>query len=135
MRWDFVMEHWSARLLADAALISVMDSADFIFPAQASRAVRIPSIEYSIVGDREEELFNPITFQADFWMRGMKKAAQVERRIRVLTHSDNSQILGGERMWLRYLDSQELDFPSEPGVTHKVLQFLAEPLRELYVAP
>lgn len=135
MRWDFVIEHWTDRLEADALLVSVMGAANFVYPAQASHPVKVPSIEYAIVGDREEELFNPITVQADFWARGIKKAAQMERRIRTVTHSDTAQDVGGERMWLRYLDSIQIDYPADPGVVHKALTFLFEPLREKYVAP
>jgi hypothetical protein len=134
MRWDFVIEHWITRLQADAALVSLMNSSVFVFPGQAFKAVKIPSIEYSIVGDREEELFNPIQVQVDFWQRGIKKAAQTERRIRMLTHSDVGQDLAGERLWMRYLDSRTTEYPAELGVVHKVLDFLFEPMREKYVA-
>lgn len=132
MRWDFVLEFWTARLLADAALESVMGSATYIYPASAARPVSIPSIEYLMIGDVEEELFNPITVQVDFWVRGIKKAAQVERRIRVLTHSDVGQDLGGERMWLRYLDSRTVEYTAEKGVVHRILDFRFEPIREKY---
>ena len=134
MRWDFVIEFWKARLEADAALISVMGSSVFVYAAQAAKPVKVPSIEYLIVGDREEELFNPIQVQVDFWVKGIKKAAQIERRIRLLTHSDVGQELGGERMWLRYLDSRTTEYPAELGVVHKTLDFLFEPMREKYVA-
>lgn len=132
MRWDYVIEFWTARLLADAALTSVMGYSGFVYPGQAARPVKVPSIEYLMMGDVEEELFNPIQVQVDFWARGIKKAAQIERRIRVLTHSDVAQDLGGERMWLRYQDARTTDYPADPGVVHRILDFQFEPIREKY---
>lgn len=134
MRWDFVIEHWITRLQADASLVSLMNSSAFIYASGAAKPVKVPSIEYMIVGDREDELFNPIQVQVDFWQRGIKKAAQTERRIRLLTHSDVGQDLGGERLWMRYLESRTTEYPAEPGVVHKILDFLFEPVREKYVA-
>jgi hypothetical protein len=136
VRWDFCVEHWTARLLADAALVSVMGSASgWIAPAQAARPVKIPSIEYGVLTDVEEELFNPFELQVDFWARGLKKAAQIERRIRLLTHSDVAQELGGERMWIQYQDGQQLDYPAEPGVVHKFAIVRFEVIREKYLTP
>lgn len=132
MRWDFVFEHCRTRLLADALLESVMDGTNFVYPAQAGREVTVPSIEYLLIYDREEELFNPIGLQVDFWIKGLAKARQVERRIRLLTHSDVGQDLGGERMWIRFLDGRQVLYPKDPGVVHKILDFEAKPMRELY---
>ena len=101
MRWPFVREFWIARLVNDPDLISVMGYADFVFPASAAKPVKIPSIQYLKFGDTEEELFNPIRVQVDFWMRGKVKADQVGGRIYLLTHSDVAQELGGERMWMQ----------------------------------
>lgn len=135
MRWDFVFEHWTARLLADPALQSVMGAdSGWIHPAQSSRPVGVPSIEYLIIGDVETELFNPISVQVDFWAVGIKKAAQIERCIRRLTHSDVGQDLGGERMWLRYQDGRMVDYVADTKVVHKILTFEFEPVREKYAA-
>jgi len=135
MRWDFVIEHWTARLIGDAALTSVLGASGLIYPAQASRPVKVPSVEYQLLGDRETENFNPLSVQVDFWAKGIKKAAQIERRIRILTHRDVAQDLGGERMWLQYIDGRSLEYPAEPGVEHRSLDFLFTPLREQLLVP
>lgn len=132
MRWDFVVEQWIARLNADPALLSVLGGGNLIYPAQASRPVTVPSIEYLVSSDTEGELFNPITVVVDFWARGIKKSAQIERRIRLLTHSDVGQDVGGERMWLQYQDGRTLEYPKEEGVVHRQLEFLFTPMREKY---
>jgi hypothetical protein len=134
MRWDYFIEFWTARLLADPALVSVMGSASgWIYPAQSARPVTVPSVEYTLITDTESELFNPIGIQVDLWARGIKKAAQIERRIRVLTHGDTGQDLGGERVWMRYRDARTLDYPSDAGVIHRTLDFEFEAVRGKYV--
>lgn len=134
MRWDFVIEFWTAELLADPALISVMGaSTGWIYPGQSARAVTIPSIEYTLIYDREAELFNTIGIQVDLWARGIKKAGQIERRIRTLTHHDTAIELGGERLWKRFVDGRTLDYPAEAGVIHRSLDFEFEAAREYLI--
>ena len=128
MMWDVVVSAWVALLEGDAALVAALGG-EHVYPAQASRKVRIPSVEWSLVGDREEESFNPITLQADYFAKSVAQAVVIERRIRQLTHRDTSRELGGHRMWTRYLDSRSHDYPAEPGVVHRSLDFLFEPLR------
>ena len=89
-------------------------------------------MEWTLVGDTEDESFNPITVQLDYFARGVAQAATIERRIRQLTHRDTSRVLGTHRMWTRYLDSRNHDYPAEPGVVHRSLDFLFEPLRAKY---
>jgi hypothetical protein len=130
VRWDTVLEFWLARLQADTALTSVLGASGLIYPAQAARPVRIPSVEYLMTFDREEENFNPIAVQVDFWAKGIKKAAQIERRIRTLTHRDVAQDLEGERLWMQFEDARSIEFPSDPGVQHRALDFVFTPVRE-----
>lgn len=133
MRWDQTCEAWTARLTADAPLESILGKAGRIYAAQAARPVTIPSVEYLLVSDREEEWLNPIGVQVDFWARGLRKAAQIERRIRLLTHSDVAQYLDGERIWMQFLDARTVEYPAEAGVVHRILDFMFTPVREKYV--
>lgn len=134
MRWDFLIEHWTALLLADAALVSVMGSSSgWIYPADSSKPVRVPSIQYTLIYDVEAELWNRVGVQLDLFVRGKKKAAQVERRIRVLTHHDTAIVLGGERLWTRFQDARTIEFPSDPEVVHRVLDIELEAARGKYV--
>ena len=128
MRWDSVMESLTARWLEDSALRSIMNYKDFVFEGEAGRAVKIPSIEYAIVGDTEEETFNPIDIQVDSWIEGVRKAAQIERRLKWLTHSPVAQELDGERMWLTYRGRRRGSYTAKPGITHTILFFEAKPV-------
>lgn len=128
MRWDEILEAWTDRLAADPALLQLLGGVH-IYPAAAGRAVRVPSLEYLLLTDREDELFNPIGVQVDLFARGTKAAAQLERRVRVLTHHDVAQELAGERMWLQYLDGRSVSYEAEPGVVHRVLDFEFKPVR------
>lgn len=135
MRWDFIIEHWTALLLADAALVSVMGSASgWIYPADSSKPVRTPSIQYTLLYDTEGELWNRVGVQADLFIRGKKKAAQVERRVRILTHHDTAVELGGERLWMRFQDARAIEFPSDAEVVHRALDFEFEAVRGKYAS-
>jgi len=131
--WDVVVEAWLADLLADTALTTALGGAH-IYPAQAARPVRVPSVEWLPIDDREEEIHNPILFQVDYWAKGTTLAATIERRLRRLTHRDVARVwmLDGEtlRLWTRYIDSRTHDYPADPGVLHRSLDFQIKPLRE-----
>lgn len=129
--WDRLIPAWVNLLEADSALITALGG-EHIYPAQASRPVLIPSVEWITIGDVEDESFNPITVQVDYWAKGIAKAAVIERRIRLLTHRDTARVLGSFRTWTRYLDSRSHDYPATPGTVHRSLDFLFEPLRERY---
>ena len=136
MMWDEVIPAWLNLLESDATLTGVLgtDADGFvpIYPASAGRPVRVPSVEYYFVSDTESELFNPIRVQVDYWAKGIGRAAVIERRVRLLTHRDTSRELGAHRMWTRYLDSRSHDYPADPGVVHRSMDVLFEPLRHRF---
>lgn len=139
MMWDKVVPAWLDLLEADAVLAAALgldaDGGIPIYPAQAARPVRVPSVEwFGPVVDIEGETFNPITVQVDYWARGVAKAAAIERRIREITHRDTARVVGGYRMWTQYEDSRSHDYPADPGVIHRSLDFMFTPLRDKYVA-
>ena len=133
MKWDIVVEKWLARLFADDALISLLDGRK-IFAASANRPVKVPSVEWLMMYDTEGEWLNPVGFQVDIFARGVRMAAQMERRIRLLTHHDTSQDFSGERMWFLYQDARSIEFPSDPGVVHRALDFECQSVRAKYVS-
>lgn len=132
MRWDDVVEKWLARLFDDAALMSLLNGRK-IFPASVNNPVIVPSVEYFMLYDREEEWLNVIGFQVDFWAK-LKTAAQIERRLRLLTHNDVSQDFEGERFWFQYRDARSIEFPSQPGVAHRALDFECHIVRAKYAS-
>jgi hypothetical protein len=131
MMWHLVLPAWVEMLSDDAELSAELGGAH-IYPAQSARPVRVPSVEWVAIIDREEELFNPITVQVDYWARGVPKAAAIEGHIRRLTHRDTARVLGGYRMWTLYQDSRSHQYPAELGVVHRSMDFLFRPLRAKY---
>lgn len=131
MRWPFVIEEWTARLLADSALISVMGERPWLFHGQAVRPVRVPSIEYLMFDDEQEEVFNPIQVQVDIWAPG-PKVKQIENRIWLLTHRSVGQDVGGERMWLQHRGTTTgtYDGPIKNTI-HRIMDFEFKPVRQL----
>lgn len=131
MRWDTVLPLLVARWNADTTLTNALGGAH-IYPAQASRPVKIPSIEYLILGNPEGESFGTIRLRVDFWAKGMALTGVIEKRLYVLTHKDVAQVLGTERLWMRYVDGRTLDYEADPGVTHRALDFEIETVRLKY---
>lgn len=131
MWWDVLLPLWMARLSADTALVTLLGG-DHIYPADAAKKVRIPSVQYLANSDRDRESFNVIDVQLDFWAKGTKQAGEIERRLRLLSHRDVGQQLGEYRVFLRYLDGRTLPYPAEPGVVHKQLDFTLELIRQQY---
>ena len=128
MRWDFVIPEWVDRLINDAALVQHLEGRN-VFPANANRPVKVPSVEYLMISDRPTEIFSEIQVQVDIFARGIRLAGLIEKRIKLLTHHDVGQDLGGERMWLQHTDSRQVDFPSDPGVIHRIVDFQFTPVR------
>ena len=128
MRWDSVIPEWVNRLLDDTALVQHLEGPR-IYPANANRPVKVPSVEYLMISDRPTEIFSEIQVQVDVFARGLRVAGLIEKRIRLVTHHDVGQDLAGERLWLQYQDSRTVDFPSDPGVVHRILDFQFTPVR------
>ena len=131
MMWDVVVKDWLTLVNADTALTTLLGG-KHIYPAQSSRPVRIPSVEWSLIYDQEEEIHNPILIQVDIFA-SVTKEPQIERRIRRLTHRDVARVLGGNRLWTRYIDSRNHAYPADASVLHRSLDFEFKPVREKYV--
>jgi hypothetical protein len=114
-------------LNGDAQLIAALGG-NHIYTAQSVRPVRVPSVEWIIVGDFVEEVFNPITLQLDYWAKGPGPAATIEERLRTLLHRETRRTFGGMDMSTLYEDSHTPDSP-HPGVIHRTLRFRFEPVR------
>lgn len=117
-----------ALLEADTTLIAALGG-PYIFEAQSTRPVRVPSVEWLITGDVEEEVFNPITVQFDYWA-SLTIAPVVERRLRArLTRQGRFRRLGDIYMATLYEDAFEIEYPAAPGIKHKALRYRMIPLR------
>ena len=127
MRWPAVMQAVVTALNADAALVAELGG-QYVYPAQSSRPVRIPSVEWSMIGDAVGEVMERVIVQLDYWATSMPEAVTIEARIRAVLHNDVRRTFGGIDMATSYLDSRSHEHP-EPGVVHRSLDFLFEPVR------
>lgn len=133
MRWDDVARAVVAALAADTVLTTALgtdaDGDVPIYPANANRAVRVPSVEWFMVFDRYDESLNPMLMQVDYWAKGQASAVTIEARIRAVLHSDVRRTFAGVDCATLYDDSRTHDHP-DPGVVHRSLDFRFEPVRE-----
>lgn len=129
MTWDEVMESGILPLLeGDAQLLTALGGEPHIYAAQATRPVRIPSVEWQLTDDVVTEVFNPLEVQFDYWANSMAQARAIEGRLRKLLHRDVRRTLGGINMSTLYVDSFTHEYP-QPGITHRSLRFRFEPVR------
>jgi hypothetical protein len=130
MLWDEVMGNAIIPMLEDDAELVGPTGLDwlYIFAAPASRPIRIPSVEWIIIGEQETEVFNPIDVQFDIYARAPELYV-IERRIRARLTRDTRRTIAGINMSTLFTDSYVIDFLSQPGVTHKVLRYRLEPVR------
>jgi hypothetical protein len=130
MQWDAVMTALSDTLLADEDLVAALGG-PHVYDAQSSRPSRVPSVETSMNGDLESEVFNPIAVQFDFWARGRPTIAAIESRLRLLCQ-DVAQELDGIPCSIRYVDATDIAYPADPGVLHRAVQIEIEVIRQPY---
>jgi hypothetical protein len=131
MQWDAVMLDAIVPLWeGDAALVAALGGKR-IYMMGSNRPVQIPSVEWLPIADTLTEAFNPVTIQVDYFATSTTQAFAIERRLRVLTHRETMRVLGDMKLWTRYAESNTNDYP-KPGVIHRSLRFLLEPVRERY---
>jgi hypothetical protein len=133
MRWPNLMLQGVLPILTgDAQLLAALGGSH-IYTAQSVRPVRVPSVEWIIVGDFSEEVFNPLTLQLDFWAVGPAQAAVIEGRLRALLHRETRRLIGGISTTVRLDEAMTLQHPS-PGVVARSLRFNMDPVRQIYPA-
>ena len=142
MRWDEVMEAVEAYLNADALLVGEMGGSLKIWPAETSRTVQYPSIEWTVTTDIETEVFNPVLVQFDIYAPAnyttgktpQQVCAAIERRLRrLLGERRGMRDIGGVQMLMSFSDARTFPVP-EPDVFARQVDFLFEPIRERYAA-
>lgn len=128
MTWGEVMgEAVTPMLEGDAVLVATLGG-KHIYAGQASRPVRIPSVEWVLTDDALTEVFNPLEAQFDYWAKNMEQAQIIESRLRFWLHRDTRRVLAGINMSTLYVDSFTHEYP-QPGIMHRSLRFRFEPVR------
>lgn len=130
MLWDEVMGNVVIPLLEDDVELVGPTGLDglYLFAAPASRPIRIPSVEWIIVDDSETEVFNPILVQFDIYAREPQLSV-IERRMRARLTRNTRRTINGINLSTLFMESVTIDYPAQPGVTHKVLRYQFEPVR------
>ena len=130
MRWPDVVPALLDLLEADAIIEPIVGPA--IYRTGRDRDFRVPSIEYTVISDVEEERFNPIRIQWDTFTRTDADLVAIERQMRRLMHHDVPTEIGGIGMWSQYVSRQ--DIPGlEDGIRGSSTDFIYTPIRSRYV--
>lgn len=125
MNWPDVMREIVALLEGDAELMTALGGA-YIVSAPSTRPAKIPSIEWRIISDYEEEVFNPITVQFDYW--SVATDSTIEARLRArLNRPGRFRYVGSIYMATLFEDSFDVEY--KPGFRHKIMRFRFIPLR------
>ena len=127
MKWPSVVKDAVAALHLDGQLVAALGG-EHVYPSQASRPVRIPSVEWTLVDNREDEVMEGVLVQFDYWAPSMAAAVAIEARIRAVLGSDVRRVFRGTEMATLYRDSRTHQYP-EPGIVHRSLDFYFEPVR------
>lgn len=132
MMSNVILDAWVAWMEASAAWVAIVGEKR-IYPEQSSRAVQVPSAEYSIIWQREDELFWMMGVQIDLFGKSRSQVEQMESELYARTHRDTSRIIGGLRMWMMYDDGREGGNPRKAGeYFHKSVDYEMRALRKKY---
>lgn len=136
MRWKEVIDAAAVALNADTALTAVI-GVDRIWPEGETRPVQFDSIEWSIISDFEEEVWNPILVQWDIrtlrtpYFSAHERAALVEARLRLKLHREVPYVLNGVYMSTELDDARTIG-TAEPTQYHRQVDIRFTPLRAKY---
>lgn len=129
MMWDQVLIRLADVLGVDAVLSAM-------FPQRmgpTSGEFRIPSLEWTLITDTENELWAPCIIQFDIWHPEMAQIVIAERRLRTLFHTaplpfrvDDLDIYG------EYIDGSVLAVPDRSSHNGRALRFRFTSLRSKY---
>lgn len=129
MMWDQVLLRIVGIVTTDAMLAEIygehmrmVGSGDF----------QIPSLEWSLVSDSEQELWAPCVVQFDQWSEDSSAVVRSERRLRALFHQDLPAEFDGLIMTCTYIDGSVLASPDRDGFVGRAIRFQFTPLRSKY---
>lgn len=130
MIWDDLLERIAVILNADAALSPVFGQ-NMRMAGTAEHVV--PSLEWTLIADREDELWAPHVIQFDIWSDNVEQVIAAERRVRSLFHQDLPVKFGGDLLaWSQYQDGTVLAMVNRDGFAGRALRFRITPLRGQY---
>lgn len=133
MIWDQVMARVAGEVTTDAVLLALYG--DTLIMA-GTQQFQVPSIEWSLISDTEQELWAPMIIQFDIWAKEAEVNRRGEFRLRALYHKDLPVVLSGDlMMWTQFADATTLPVPDRAGIFGRSLRFRMTPLRRQYALP
>lgn len=131
MMWDHVIRRVLAAI-ADDSELSAIYGARVRAAAVGDFDPSVATLEYTLIGDTEGELWSPVILQLDQWAPKFDVVTRSERRLRGLFHRDLPVDFDGLAMWCQYQDGSTLAAPNRDGVSGRGIRFRFTPIRERY---
>lgn len=131
MRWDEVLR--SVMSVAESSVVLQGIYGEEWIRLSGVREYRVPSLELTLLGDDETELWEPTDIQFDQFTTSMADLVTSERALRTLFDHERPQTIGGTRMWSFYLEGDVLAGPnrdSAEDVFARAVRFRFAPIRE-----
>lgn len=94
--------------------------------------ITVPLLEWTLISDTEQELWNPIIFQFDQWLPTADEARHSELRLRQLFHRDMPITFDQVQFFSQYVDGDVLANPNRDDFAGRALRFRFTPLRRQY---
>ncbi len=132
MMWDAVMERVRDEILANATLVGIFSSA---FRMAGTGVQTVPSLEWTLISDLENELWAPMIIQFDLWTKDARSNREAELALRGLYHRDIPRVLADLRVWMEYNDGSQLATPDRSNIIGRAIRFKFTPLRRQYAVP
>ena len=129
MRWHDVVPALLDTVEADPVLTGIFGTAVY---KSGDRDLRVPSMEWTLISDVEEENFNPLRIQWDIFVRRDVDLVNAERRMRGLFHRDLPVEIGGIQMWSQYAARSSIP-GLQDGIRGSSTDFTFTPVRSRYV--
>lgn len=127
MMWEELMVRVIEHINTDSVLTMLYGGN--IRKARGDSEIETPLLEYNLISDVEEELWNPIVIQFDQWQDTADAVRHSEQRLRFLFHSDMPLTLDGVQFFSVYLDGEVLTDENRDGFSGRAIRFRFTPLR------
>jgi len=133
--WDNVMEAVIAELSNNTNIASLytVDGKLQIRMSSPSGKQQVPGIEWTLIGDTEAEVWEPMVVQFDMWYTDEATMRQTERIIRGMLRQER-MLIGGLRILANYVDGVALAVPDRANFYGRGIRFRIAALRERYAA-
>jgi hypothetical protein len=129
VNWDAAIDGWLGVLEANADVQSVLGNPPAIYMAEdGEREYEVNSMEYTVLTDTEDELYNPTLVQLDLFVKTMADLETLERAIRTEAHLDLPGTFGSISMWSQFEGSGRLAGVPD-GLFSRSLDFRLTPVR------